>query len=121
MKNYANRCKSSEFPLYLRRMLKKLLPTLRNKYVITALAFIVWLCFFDRNNLWSQADYRKQLHKLEIDKEYYVKGIDQNKKDMEELMSDPSHLEKYARERYLMKKDNEEIFLIVPDSTQVED
>ena len=57
------------------------------------------------------------LKKLEADKEYYVNGIEQNKKDMEELMSDPEHLEKYAREHYLMKKDNEEIFLVLPDST----
>ena len=97
-------------------MLKKLLPFLRNKYVITALAFFVWLLFFDRNDMISQAGYRKQLQKLEADKEYYVKGIEQNKKDMEELMSDPGHLETYAREHYLMKKDDEEIFLILPDS-----
>ena len=85
--------------------------------MLTALAFFIWLLFFDRNDLISQAGYRKQLKKLEADKEYYVNGIDQNKKDMEELMSDPEHLEKYAREHYLMKKDNEEIFLVLPDST----
>jgi cell division protein FtsB len=97
--------------------MKKMLPWLRNKYVLTALAFFVWLLFFDRNDMISQAGYRKQLRKLESDKEYYVKGIEQNKKDMEELMSDPEHLETYAREHYLMKKDDEEIFLILPDST----
>jgi cell division protein FtsB len=102
-------------------MMKKLLPHLRNKYAITALLFVIWLLFFDRNDLISQAGYRKQLRKLESDKEYYVKGIEQNQKDMEELMSDPEHLEKYAREHYLMKKDDEEIFLIIPDSTQTQE
>jgi cell division protein FtsB len=102
-------------------MFRKLHPGLRNKFVLTGIAFVIWLAFFDRNDLYSQYTFRKQLHKLEVDKEYYVKGIEQNKKDMEELMSDPGHLEKYARERYLMKRDNEEIFLILPDSTQEED
>lgn len=97
---------------------KSLLPLLKNKYVLTGLAFFIWLLFFDRNDLISQSAYREQLRKLETDKEYYLKGIEQNKTDMEELMSDPGHLEKYAREHYLMKKDNEEIFLILPDSTE---
>lgn len=85
--------------------------------MLTSLCFFVWLLCIDRNDLISQHGYRKQLEKLEADKEYYVQGIEQNKKDMEELMSDPEHLEKYAREHYLMKKDDEEIFLVVQDST----
>ena len=49
------------------------------------------------------------------DKVYYLTEIEQNKKDMQELMGDKAHLEKFARERFLMKKDNEDIFLIVPE------
>ncbi|MBK9399946.1 MAG: septum formation initiator family protein [Bacteroidetes bacterium] len=84
----------------------------KNKYVLTIIAFIVWISFFDRNDLYSQYSYRKQLEKLEVDKQYYLAEIEKNKIDMKELMSDPEHLEKYAREHYLMKRDNEEIFLI---------
>ncbi len=84
----------------------------KNKYVLTIIAFVIWVSFFDRNDLFSQYNYRKQLEKLEVDKQYYLTEIEKNKKDMQELMSDPDHLEKYAREHYLMKKDNEEIFLI---------
>lgn len=95
--------------------MKRLWPHLKNKYAITSLAFIVWMLFFDRNDIISQFSYRSELNKLLVDKEYYQKEIDQNRKDMHELMSDRDHLEKFARERYLMKKDNEEIFLIVPE------
>lgn len=73
------------------------------------------MMFFDRNDFISQYSYRQVLKKLKADNEYYQKEIEQNKKDMQELMSDPKHLEKFARERYMMKKDNEDIFLIVYD------
>ena len=86
---------------------------MRNKYFITSLAFVIWLLFFDKNDLFSQLSYRRQLKELEVDKEYYLQEIARNKEDMKELMSDPEHLEKYARERYLMKKDNEEVFVFV--------
>jgi cell division protein FtsB len=95
--------------------MKRLWPHLKNKYVITSLAFLIWMLFFDRNDVISQFSYRQQLNKLLLEKEYYQLEIAQNKKDMHELMSDREHLEKFARERYLMKKDNEEIFLILPD------
>ncbi len=96
-------------------MVKKIWPHLKNKYAITSLAFIVWMLFFDRNDLISQFSYRSELHKLLADKEYYLSEIERNKKDMHELMSDMEHMEKFARERYLMKKDDEEIFLILPE------
>lgn len=93
----------------------RLLPYLKNKYLLTGLFFVVWVVFFDRNDLFSQYSYRQQLEKLENDKAYYLKEIEANKQVMEELMSDPEHLEKYARERYLMKQKNEDIFLIVEE------
>lgn len=95
-------------------------PHLKNKYIITSIAFVVWMLFFDRNDFISQYNYRQQLDHLLSDKEYYVQEIAQNKADMHELMSDKAHLEKFARERYLMKKENEEIFLILPESKSVE-
>jgi len=91
----------------------KILPWLKNKYVITVVAFAVWMVFFDRNDLISQYSYRQQLEKLEEDKDYYFEEIELNKKNTHELMSNPDNLEKFAREKYLMKKENEEIFLIV--------
>jgi cell division protein FtsB len=98
--------------------MKKYAYLLKNKYFLTGLFFVVWVLFFDRNDLFSQLSYRRQLRKLKSDKTYYLEQIAQNKVDMKELMSDPVHLEKYAREHYMMKKDNEEIFLIIPDSAE---
>lgn len=85
----------------------------RNKYFITALGFIVWLSFFDRNNFITTASYRSQLHKLQSEKEFYETEITRNKEDLIELRTNRANLEKYARERYLMKRDNEEIFVIL--------
>src|SRR4051812_35224311 len=98
--------------------MKKVPSYLKNKYLLTSIFFLIWLTFFDRNDLFSQLTYRQELKKLEADKEYYLQEIEQNKKDMNELMSDPEHLEKYAREHYMMKKDSEEIFLFVNDSVE---
>jgi len=98
--------------------MKNIYPILKNKYFLTSIFFIVWILFFDRNDIFSQLTYRKELKKLEGDKEYYIEQIEQNKRDMKELMSDPEHLEKYAREHYRMKKDSEDVFLIIPDTTQ---
>ncbi len=85
----------------------------RNKYFLTALGFIVWLSFFDRNNFITTASYRSQLHKLQSEKEFYEKEISRNKEDLIELRTNRANLEKYARERYLMKRDDEEVFVIL--------
>ena len=103
------------------KIMKRIPSWLKNKYVLSIIVFFVWMLFFDRNDFISQFSYRKDLRKLETDKEYYQKEIEQNKKDTKELMSDPKHLEKFARERYLMKKDNEDIFLIVYDQPKKEE
>lgn len=88
-------------------------PLLRNKYVLTTLGFIIWLLFFDRHDIISQFKLRKELHKLEEEKAYYVKEIEKDSKNLNELLTNPKTLEKFAREKYLMKKDNEDIFVIV--------
>ncbi|MFM9008448.1 MAG: FtsB family cell division protein [Bacteroidota bacterium] len=94
---------------------------LKNKYALTFIAFLIWMAFFDRNDFIVQYRYRSELKALEADKAYFTEQIAQNKRDMEDLMSDPEHLEKYAREKYLMKKDNEDIFLIEKVEVQEED
>lgn len=86
---------------------------LRNKYVLTTLGFIIWLLFFDRHDIISQLKLRKELQKLEEEKTFYLKEIEKDSKNLNELLTDPKTLEKFAREKYLMKKDNEDIFVIV--------
>lgn len=96
--------------------MKKAIPYLRNKYLIALVIFIAWLFFFDKNNIISQYSYTKQLRKLKQDKLYYKEEITKNKADLEKLMTDPKNLEKFAREKYLMKKDNEDVFVIVEEN-----
>ena len=86
-------------------------PYVRNKYIATTLLFLIWMTFFDENNFISQVKNQLKLAELETDKEHYVKEIAESTKDLRLLQNDKDLLEKFARERYLMKKENEEIFV----------
>lgn len=87
-------------------------PILKNKYVIVSLAAIVWLTFFDNNNFFEQRKLRKQLRQLHRDKAYYQREIQKDSTTIMELKNNPEALEKYAREKYLMKKDGEDVFIV---------
>lgn len=85
-----------------------------NKYFIALMAVLVWLLFFDKNNLIQQYRLQKQLHDLQRDKQYYLEEIRRDSTDLRMLQDDPDALERYARENYLMKRENEDIY-IIPD------
>jgi cell division protein FtsB len=87
---------------------------LKNKFVLASIGFAAWLLFFDRNDLLTQIDRKSELNSLKASKEYYTQEIEKERKISEELKSDPSTIEKYAREKYLMKRDNEDLFVIQP-------
>ena len=93
-------------------------PVILNKYFISVVAVIVWVAFFDKDDLLSQYQLRQKLRQLRTERNYYHSEIEKSKNDMNELRTNPANLEKFAREKYQMKKDNEEIFLIVKDSTK---
>jgi cell division protein DivIC len=93
-------------------MLKKLPPALKNFYVVTGLCFLVWMLFLDSNDLISRFKLGAKLRNLNNEKEYYQAKITDVKKDRQELMTDKELLEKFAREKYLMKKEKEDIFII---------
>ena len=99
----------------LKNSFKKLLPYLKNKYVITILAVFIWMLFFDRNDLFTQYSYWSQLDHLKQDKEYYIEGLKEVKEDLNELMTNKKTLEKFAREKYFMKKPKEDIFVLVKE------
>jgi len=92
---------------------RRILRFFGNKYVYTTLAFLVWMVAFDSNNMLSQYRLTSELKMLEAEKEHYLAEIRKDSLAMSELMSSLENLEKYGRERYLMKKDNEEVYLIV--------
>lgn len=94
-------------------MFMSLLPHLKNKYVIAILAFVVWIMFFDRNNFINQVRLVNTLHELNDQKEFYQREIRKDSAELHRLKTDTSSLEKFAREKYLMKKENEDIYLII--------
>jgi cell division protein DivIC len=93
-------------------MLSRLPKSLRNFYAITAILFVVWMLFLDSNSLITRYQLTSKLRSLENEKEYYEVKIQEVEKDRQELFGDPSLVEKFAREKYLMKKPSEEIFII---------
>jgi len=95
--------------------MKRLLELLRNKYFLAIAAFAIWMTFFDKNDMLSQYEYRTEVNKLETEKDFYTKEITSVKKDLKELDSNLNTAEKFAREKYFMKKDNEDVFVIVKE------
>lgn len=93
-------------------MLKRLPPAFRNFYVVTGLSFLVWMLFLDSNDLISRFKLGAKLRNLDREKAYYQEKIADVEKDRHELMTDRELLEKFAREKYLMKKEAEDIFII---------
>jgi hypothetical protein len=96
-------------------VIKKIPPYLRNKYSLTLIVFVFWLMFFDENNWLMQFQNKLELWELDDEKEYYLVEIEQTKSDLKELTSDMNNLERFAREKYLMKRDNEEVFVFVTE------
>lgn len=96
--------------------MNRLLELIRNKYFLTIAAFAVWMLFFDKNDVLAQYEYRSAVHKLQEEKDFYVKEIAKVKQDLNELSTNLNTAEKFAREKYFMKKDNEDVFVIVKDS-----
>jgi len=93
---------------------------LKNKYFITSLAFIAWVTFFDSKDLLTQAQRRRELGELQASKELYTKKISAERKELNQLQSNPATLEKYAREKYYMKRDNEDLFVISTEAPKPE-
>ncbi len=93
-------------------MLKKIAPYLKNKYVLVLIAAVVWFLFFDQNNLIQQYRFSSEIKDLRKEKEYYSTEIARDSVAMEKLRDDPHELERYAREKYLMKKEGEDIFIV---------
>ena len=93
-------------------MLKKLPRVFRNFYVAATLVFLVWMVVLDSNNFIARYELSSKLGSLEDEKEYYEEKITEVQKDRDELFGDRESLEKFAREKYLMKKESEDIFVI---------
>jgi len=93
-----------------------LLRILKNKYFLTLLVFGVWMAFFDQNKYQNQRRLQESLNKLERQKAFFIREIDENRRLTDALTTDTALMEQYAREKYLMKKPNEVIYLIANEN-----
>lgn len=94
------------------RLFSRFPSILTNKYLLTGIAFVVWMLFFDRNDFFAQSEKKNELTNLEKSKTYFTSEIEKERRFSEELKSNPAAIEKLAREKYFMKRDNEELFLV---------
>ncbi|HTR31217.1 MAG TPA: septum formation initiator family protein [Puia sp.] len=102
------------------KILSHIPPFLKNRYVLTGTGFVVWMLFFDsRDLITSHFRERHELIRLEESKKYYEQQISATRRELDRLKTNPAVLERYARERFLMKKDNEDLFRIREDSIQI--
>lgn len=87
----------------------------RNYYFIAIITFLIWMLFFDANDFISQYQMRREVTDLQEKKQFYLEKIEEVKKERKELLSNPKLLEKFAREKYLMKKNAEDVFVVVEE------
>ena len=84
---------------------------LRNPYTISLTLFVIWMLFFDDNNMLVQWERRSEIQTLSDKISFYDKGIRESKEELKELTTNPATQEKFAREHYYMKRDNEGVFV----------
>ena len=82
--------------------------------MLCAIGLLAWITFFDSFDLFTTVKNQQLLSKMEEQKAWYEEQIVETRADLKQLNSDDAMLEKFARERYLMKRENEDIFVLVP-------
>lgn len=104
----------------IQKRFKKIPGFITNLYFIAAVLFGIWMVFIDDNNLVAQYRRHKELSALREKKAFYEAQIAQTDKAYQELTTNPATQEKFAREHYWMKKDNEDVFVIVKNDKPAE-
>jgi len=98
--------------------MKKIVPLITNKYMLTIAGLLVFLLFFDKYDLVTQYGTRQKLNQLRNEKKYFLDEIEKNNAELNELKTNVKSLEKFGREKYLMKKDDEDIFVILENPSK---
>ena len=97
----------------IKKFIDKIPPVLKNKYLLAGVAFLFLMLFLDRNNLVSQYKMRKELNGLRKELQFYRDQSEKDSTELSRLMGDSLELEKLGREKYMMKRDSEDIYIIV--------
>lgn len=83
-----------------------------NRYFILTVAFGVWMFFFDQNSFFVHRELDKQIKLLEVDESYYQEHLNSESEKLNQLNNNPAEIERIAREKHFLKKDDEDIFII---------
>ncbi len=94
------------------KILRSVFKVIFNKYFIATAVFLVMIVFFDDFNLIKRWQISRENKQLEQELKYYEDEIDKNKKMIQKIKTDTAFLEKYAREKYHLKKQNEDVFIV---------
>lgn len=98
--------------------MKYIVKIFTNKYLLVITFFAVWMLFFDQRDFFYVWEQKQKLKEAENKKHYYEQEIEKAKQDLANLQNSPAALEKFAREKYLLKKDGEDIYLISSDESE---
>ena len=96
------------------KLIRRIPPFMYNKYFLASSLFVIWMLFFDRNDVFTQMERKSDLTEIEESKKYFSQKIAEGRKFSSDMRSNTDAVEKFAREKYLMKRDNEDLFLIQP-------
>ena len=99
----------------MRIVWKKLPKWLINPYFVLGLGALIWMCFFDSEDLITQYRLRRRLSRLVAERAYYLEQIAHIQQSRKELANNEDLLEKFAREKYFMKKEKEDLYVIVDE------
>lgn len=97
-----------------------ILKILGNRYVIVSVFFIVWMVFLDNTSYLEHRVLNKQLDELKNNKKYFQDEISKDEKNIKKL-NNPDQIEKYAREKYYMKRENEDVYIIEYENDSIKD
>ena len=96
----------------INELIDKIPNYLKNKYLIAVVLFIVWITFFDNFNIIKQSKIKKNIKQLEENKKFYIQEISKDSGEYYDLLNDAEKREKFAREKFLMKKEDEDVYII---------
>ena len=100
---------------FIKRIYSSIPDYFKNRYWLTVILFVCWMAFFDNNNFWSQVSLKFELNDLRNQKEKVLQDIKIVKERHDKLLNDSKEQERFAREKYWMKKKNEDIFIMVKE------
>ena len=87
---------------------------LKNKYLLAGSFFVIWMFFFDPKDIASDFTRKNKLNELQNSEEHLKQLITESHNELDQLKNNAQSIEKYAREKYMMKKDNEDLYILTP-------